>query len=504
MQIKQRKDTTAMNAFSGVRGGAVTVAVAAFAMVGVSPPLVGQPSPGELELIDSVFVSQAGDTVPAQYGYLWVPESRTKPEGRLVRLAFVRFPSTSPDPGPPIIYLAGGPGGSGIDAVQGIRFPVFMALREAGDVIALAQRGTRGSMPFLACPEPWVYPLEQVLTREAFLQSMLAWSQRCVDYWRALGIGLAAYNTAESADDVEDVRKALGVDQVSLWGISYGTHLALSVLRRHPTSVHRAVLAGVEGPDQAYKLPRNQQAVLERVDSMVLADSAASASFPDFLGSIKMVLDTLKKAPAGVNGQDPNTGQAVSVTIGEFDVQWLTAGSIGDPSILSQLPYLYSLLAAGNFASIARFVAGSRTRSMLAMSFTMDCASGASPKRLEEIRRESTETLLGDAVDFPLPYVCDAWPHATLGDAFRSPVRSDVPTQFISGTLDGRTPVSNAEEVRSGFPNSGHLILEGAGHSDGLVLSTPRIREVMVEFLKSGVPADERVAVPFRIFVREP
>ena len=197
-----------MNAFGGVAGSVAAVAVAVVAIVGASRPLVGQPSPGELELVDSVFVSQAGDTLPAQYGYLWVPESRTKPEGRLIRLGFVRFPSTSPDPGPPIIYLAGGPGGSGIDAAQGIRFPVFMALREAGDVIALAQRGTHGSVPLLACPEPWVYPLEQVLTREAFLQSMLAWSQRCVDQWRALGIDLAAYNTVESADDVEDVRKA--------------------------------------------------------------------------------------------------------------------------------------------------------------------------------------------------------------------------------------------------------------------------------------------------------
>ena len=292
--------------------------------------------------------------------------------------------------------------------------------------------------------------------------------------------------------------------QVSLWGVSYGTHLALSVLRRHPTSVHRAVLAGVEGPDQTYKLPSNQQAVLERVDSMVLADSAAAARFPDFLGSVKMVLDTLRQAPAGVTGRDPNTGQTVSVTIGQFDLQWLTAGSIGDPSVLSQLPYLYSLLAAADFASIAPLVAGSRTRSMLAMSFTVDCASGASAQRLEEIRRESTETLLGDAIDFPFPYVCDAWPYASLGDAFRSPVRSDVPIQFISGTLDGRTPARNAEDVRSGFPNSGHLILEGAGHSDGLVLSAPRIREVMVEFLKGGAPADERVAVPFRIFVPEP
>ena len=70
-------------------------------------------------------------------------------------------------------------------------------------------------------------------------------------------------------------------------------------------------------------------------------------------------------------------------------------------------------------------------------------------------------------------------------------------------TLDGRTPVENAEEVRAGFPDSGHLVLEGAGHSDDLFLSTPRIEELMLSFFEGGAPVDERVSVPFRIYVRE-
>ncbi len=462
-----------------------------------------QPTPGSLETVDSVFVSQAGDTVVAQYGFLWVPESRSRPEGRLVRLGLVRFPSTSPRPGPPIVYLAGGPGGSGIDAVRGPRFPFFMALREAGDVIALAQRGTRGSIPYLACPNPWVYPLEQALTRETFLQSMLAWSETCVEHWQELGVDLTAYHTVESADDVEDLRTALGAERLSVLGIDYGTQLALTFLHRHPTSVDRLVLAGVEGTSQTFKLPSEVEAVLARLDSLVRSDSAASARFPDFLGSIRSVLDSLERGAVTVEGRDPATGNVISLAIGKFDVQWLTAGSLGSSQILSQLPAIFDRLAAGDYASIAPFVAGSRERSMLATSFTTDCASGAPGERLERIRREAESTLLEDAIDFPFPWVCDAWPHATLGPSFWAPVRTGVPAQFISGTLDGRTPVTAAEEVRSGFSDSGQLLLAGGSHVDDLLLGSPRILEVTLDFLTGGPPVSETIFLPFRVLVPE-
>ena len=57
--------------------------------------------------------------------------------------------------------------------------------------------------------------------------------------------------------------------------------------------------------------------------------------------------------------------------------------------------------------------------------------------------------------------------------------------------------------MREGFPNSGHLILDGAGHSDELLLSSPRILEAMLGFLRGAPPEDERVTLPFRIFVEE-
>ena len=145
---------------------------------------------------------------------------------------------------------------------------------------------------------------------------------------------------------------------------------------------------------------------------------------------------------------------------------------------------------------------GSRPGLGSAMSFMMDCSSGISPERRRQIAREAKETLLGDLMDFPFLDVCDAWGNPDLGEDFRKPVKSAVPALFISGTLDVRTPVSNAEEVRRGFSTSSHLIIEGAMHSDPLFLSSPKIKDVMMEFMK-GVPlSTTRIVLPALKFMQ--
>lgn len=130
------------------------------------------------------------------------------------------------------------------------------------------------------------------------------------------------------------------------------------------------------------------------------------------------------------------------------------------------------------------------------MSYVTDCSSGASIKRRKRVVREAKTTLLGNAADIEFPDVCAAWGNPDLGDEFRSPVKSNVPVLFVSGTLDGRTPVSNAEAVRRGFPNSTHLIVEGAWHSDPLFLSSPQIKDVMSEFMRGVRVSTTRITLP--------
>jgi hypothetical protein len=118
----------------------------------------------------------------------------------------------------------------------------------------------------------------------------------------------------------------------------------------------------------------------------------------------------------------------------------------------------------------------------------MDCASGVSNQRRKQIAREAKTALLEGIMDFHFPHVCDAWGNPDAGEAFRAPARTRLPTLFISGTVDVRTPPSNAEEVRQGFPNSLHLIIDGAVHSDPLFLSSHQIKDVMLQFMKEQKP----------------
>jgi hypothetical protein len=91
--------------------------------------------------------------------------------------------------------------------------------------------------------------------------------------------------------------------------------------------------------------------------------------------------------------------------------------------------------------------------------------------------------------------MCASWPGEDLGDGFRTPLVSNVPVLFISGTLDIKTPPSNAEEMRKGLPNSHHLIIDGASHDDDLFLSTPVIRRTMLAFLRRESALPSRVAL---------
>jgi len=439
---------------------------------------------GDLSIKPYVFESANGEKVDAEFGTLVVPENRRDPHSNLIELAFVRFKSTSPRPGAPVVYLAGGPGGSGIGAATGPRFPLFMAMREAGDVIAFDQRGTGHSKPNLGCYERWDFPLDTAPSRAEMVRVARERSRACASYWRDIQrVDLSGYNTNESADDLEALRVALGARQISLWGISYGTHLALAAVRRHPRSVARMILAGTEGPDHSYKLPSNVQKHLADLGEVIKNDPEIGKDVPDFLGLMKSVHDRLEKEPATVEIVDQRTKQPVKVVVNKFVMQWIAASNIGT-TVTASFPALYYRAARGDLSNPAQ-VWLNQTRGGIgsAMSYMMDCASGATAGRLAGIEREAKDTLLEDLADQIFPGVCAAWDAPDLGDEFRSPVKSNVPALFISGTLDARTPVSNAEEYRAGFPNSAHLVVEGAVHSDPLFLASPKIKDVMLDFM---------------------
>jgi pimeloyl-ACP methyl ester carboxylesterase len=270
-------------------------------------------------------------------------------------------------------------------------------------------------------------------------------------------------------------------------------------MRRHPKSIHRAILAGTEGPDHTYKLPSNIQKHLEDLAAVIKADPEIGKEIPDFLGLMKSVFDRLDAQPETVEITDPQTKLKVKVIVNKFVMQYIVANNIGT-TVTARFPALFYRASKGDFTNPAQvWLSQSRSGIGSAMSYMMDCASGQTAARRERIAREAKGTLLEDIFNFPFPDVCEEWTAPDLGDEFRAPLRSDVPVLFISGTLDARTPVSNAEEYRTGFPNSTHIIIEGAVHSDPLFLSSPKIKEGMMEFLRGQPVTNTKItAAPMK------
>lgn len=446
---------------------------------------------GGLSMEPFVFEAQ-GQKVEAERGWLTVPETHFEETANEIRLPIVRFRSTSPNPGPPLLYFAGGPGGSGIGTAKSVRFHLFMKLREACDVIVFDQRGTGAAEPSLIYNERWELPLDKPADFDAWTPLMRDWLKTCVESFADRDIHLKHYNTRENAADVNALREALGVEKIALWGTSYGTHLSMAMLRYYGEHVSRVILTGAEGPDHTLKLPSTTQLHLEKVAELVANNDALSRVIPDFMAMVRTELDKLEAKPAVVRiGRDKN------IVVGRVDLAMYISQSVGRARSIRTLPLDLHRISQGKYGPLARFALSIRTEPINSgMSLAMDCASGASVERIDRILKEAQETVLGDTVNFPFDIACEGCGIPKLGTAFRDDLRSDVPALFISGELDGRTPIANAEEIRKGFSESYHLIVDGTGHDESLFSLAPQLDKRMLTFLRGEKPSEDRLSVP--------
>ena len=128
------------------------------------------------------------------------------------------------------------------------------------------------------------------------------------------------------------------------------------------------------------------------------------------------------------------------------------------------------------------------------LTWVMDGASGAPAHRWKRIEEETKASIFGDVMNFPYPSISDDLGNIDVGDAFREPLVSDVPTIFLSGTLDWNTPPKQAQRVRWGFSNSTHIIVDNAGHEQ--ILPQPGIQDAVRRFLKGEDVSDVTVNLP--------
>ncbi len=446
-------------------------------------------------------VFESGDqAVDAYRGQFTVPENRSRADSRQLTLTYVRFPATSAHAGPPIIYLAGGPGGSGIFTAKYRRFALFMALREFGDVIAFDQRGTGASDTLPTCESDVAIPLTTP-TRDVEYRNLYRQAARsCARFWAKQGIDIYGYTTVENAADIDALRQHLGADKVSLWGISYGSHLALAALKQMEDRIDRVILASVEGLDQTVKLPARTDAYFDRLQAAINTDMRLAPVFPDIKGLMRRVHDRLDADPLLVMIPS-SSGEPLPYLLQRRDMQQIASAMISDPARAFMMLGLYAEVDAGSSGRLAglleRFITPGGRIDLRPMSTAMDVASGIDAARLELVRRQAETSLLADNLNAPMPHLAGVYDGLDLGDDFRSHPISDVPTLVLSGTLDGRTYPESQREAVSGLSKAQIVTIENAGHN--LFMISPKITDLIARFMRGAALKTDHLRVDLPI-----
>lgn len=444
------------------------------------------------------FESQSGEVVEAYRGTFEAPENRSAPDSRILTLHYLRFPSTSNDPGSPIVYLAGGPGGSGIWFAGSWRFPLFMALREFGDVIAFDQRGTGASDDTPACSSSTHDVDSAVITDESFVELQQAALRECMAYWEDEGIDLGGYTTRENAADLDVLRRHLGAGKLSLWGISYGSHLALAALKQMDDRIDRVIIASAEGLDQTIKLPSRTDEYFSRLQDAFDSQSSEGSMSPDIKKVMRRVHAQLEESPLELVVQQEG-GDTIELVFQRRDMQRFAAAMIADPNrFAAQLVGIYIALDKGETEPLLAFLERWKTPnaaiSYEVMPVMMDIASGVSSARRVLIEQQAQSSLLGQYLNDTL-YLVDTAPSYDLGDTFRENPVSDVPVLLLSGTLDGRTYIDSQREAVSGLRNRQIVTVTNGGHN--LFMASPEVTDVIREFMRGeSVDGHEIVVSP--------
>jgi pimeloyl-ACP methyl ester carboxylesterase len=437
-----------------------------------------------------VFRANSGQEADAFEGWFTVPENRANPDSRTLTLRYVRFAATSKKPGNPIVYLAGGPGGSGILTAKYRRLPLFLELREFGDVIALDQRGTGASNDMPMCtssvvPDP-IADLSDAQNKKNNQTALL----ECLSFWKDENIDLHGYTTVENVADLEDLRIHLHAKKLTLLGISYGSHLALAAIKQMGDRLDRVMIASAEGLDQTIKQPARTDAYFKRLQAAINAGQTAETEPLDIISLIKRVHQRLDENPLLISIPQKN-GKPVSYLLHRRDMQQIASAMISDPWKAFSLVQIYEQLDQGNSEPAAqllqRWYVPDQGISFRPMSVMMDIASGIGSERRKMIERQAKTSILGEHLNTTLDFV-DVASAYDLGDPFRAKPVSDLPLLLLSGNLDGRTYLRSQQEAVSGLSNAQKVTVTNAGHNLFMVTDKevrPGILSVMQDFMRS-------------------
>ncbi|MCC8538524.1 alpha/beta hydrolase [Xanthomonas axonopodis pv. poinsettiicola] len=434
---------------------------------------------GRLQFVPCTLSSgSAAGNIEAQCAQLQVAENPAAPKGRQIALKIAWLESdagggTTQDP---VFFIAGGPGQSATE-VSAIAAAALREVRKTRDIFLVDQRGTGGSHP-LRCDHPDGTPLQAEISSDP--EAMLAYVRQC-----ALALSAYAdpryYTTAEAIGDLDAVRAALGVPQIDLVGVSYGTRVAQHYARRYPAHTRAIVLDGVAPSDLVIsgEFARTFEDALTLQAEQCRSNPACHARFPtDVRAQLRSIMERLRKESPEVDYRDLRTNAVKRDRVTADAVIGLAFMFSYAPQSAALLPLVLDEAAAGRYAPLMA-LSHMDMQINQPMQWSVVCAEDADRYRPSPAHQA---LLLGEEVPRSVFAACPVWPTGKRAADFTAPLRSQVPALLLSGQLDPVTPPRYAEVVLKGLPNGRHLVAPGQGHS---VMALGCMPKLMAQFLES-------------------
>ena len=433
--------------------------------------------------------SENDKTLLVESGKFYLPENRENDTGRTIAIAYYRIKSISKNPTSPIFLLAGGPGGSYINSLPKKElFNEVSFYRRFADVVIFDQRGAGNSIPSLTCEGQEIIPFNEKITRDNLQIGLRNLAAKCRQFWADKGVDLSAYNTDESAADINDLRIAFNYEKIMLVGGSYGSHLGLHTIRKFPNTIERALFHGIEGPDHTWDMPSDNLNVLKRISKKIEQTEYFKGKIPKngLISTLEQVIKKVEKNPKRISLRKGDKN--ITVVVDKMAVQAVAMFKAGKRNSPLDWPNLILDMFHDDFTIAAQMATRMHHISAPnAMSNSMDFASGISEYRRFKIENDPALQVLGD-INYGYSMREGIWNEKDLGNSFRKNIVSDIPILLVHGTWDTATAIENAYDILPGLKN-GHLIevIEGTHNAlYELYENNESFPEIIVKFIKGA------------------
>ncbi len=408
-------------------------------------------------------------------GYVMVPEDRTDPDSRLIRLSVMKIPSTATNPpGGTVVRLDGGPGGPGVYAerVAYLAEPQAASFRAVADLIYFDQRGVGYSEAALCrgIGDAWRYGVPVAPDGVEFYQQRV---RECLAEARAAGVAVDAYSTWHNALDVRDIRRALGLEQWSVFGVSYGTQLAQAVAQVDPEGVRALVLDSVVPAATGSifgwgAVSAGFNSSLDAVSAACSADEACARDVGDLKGRLRAAIATFDAEPMIIEGPELAPSGATRYVLDGRLAAMFIFQILYDRGFYGDLPVLLEAMETRNDSAFRAYVSAAARPLTLAygqgLYVVASCRGSAvvSPEQTGALAEADPEAARWLETTDPTP-TCEA-AYKIAPDPAMKRLVTDIPTLLGQGLADPVTPPSGADAVMPGlsratrvdFPHYGH------------------------------------------------